>query len=51
VHGIAMRKGNPELQAYVNAFLAEVKANGKLNEIHRKWVGIDFTDVKKPVFE
>jgi len=48
VHGIAMRKGNAELQAYINDFLKEVKANGKLNEIHRKWVGVDFTDVAKP---
>lgn len=51
VHGIAMRKGNSELQAYVNEFLAEMKANGKLNEIHRKWIGVDFTDVEKPDFQ
>lgn len=51
VHGIAMRKGNPDLQAYINAFLAEVKATGELNEIHRKWVGVDFTDVEKPDVE
>lgn len=48
VHGIAMRKGSTELQTYINDFLKEVKANGKLNEIHRKWIGVDFTDVAKP---
>ncbi|AVF04333.1 transporter substrate-binding domain-containing protein [Devosia sp. I507] len=51
VHGIAMRKDNPELLDFVNTFLAEAKADGTLNEAHRKWVGVDFTDVEKPVFE
>lgn len=51
VHGIAMRKGNPELLDFVNAFLAEAKSDGSLNEAHRKWVGVDFTDVEKPVFK
>lgn len=51
VHGIAMRKGNPELLDFVNEFLAEAKSDGSLNEAHRKWVGVDFTDVEKPVFE
>jgi ABC-type amino acid transport/signal transduction systems, periplasmic component/domain len=51
VHGIAMRKGNEELQTYINDFLKEVKQNGKLNEIHRKWLGVDFTDVEKPVLQ
>lgn len=48
IHGIATRKGTEPLQAWINDFLATVKANGELNAIHRKWVGIDFTPVDKP---
>jgi polar amino acid transport system substrate-binding protein len=48
VHGIAMRKGNDDLRDWINNFLAEVKANGELNKIHRKWVGVDFVDVEAP---
>lgn len=51
VHGIAMRKGNEELQTYINTFLKEVKEDGRLNEIHQKWVGVDFTDVEKPALQ
>ncbi len=51
IHGIAIRKDNPELLAFINEFLAEAKQDGTLNEAHNKWVGADFTDVEKPVFE
>lgn len=39
--GVAMRPGQKELNAYVNAFIDEVKANGELNGIYRKYIGED----------
>lgn len=36
--GIATRPGQTELMEYINAFLAKNKENGKLNELHEKWV-------------
>lgn len=36
--GIATRKGQTELMEFINAFLTKNKENGKLNELHEKWV-------------
>lgn len=39
VQGIAFRPGDDKLRAYVNDFLRRIKKNGKLNAIHKKWLG------------
>lgn len=39
--GIVFDKGNSELQAAVNEVLAEMKADGTLSEISKKWFGVD----------
>lgn len=41
--GMAMRKNEDELKSGVNAFIAEIQNNGKLDEI----VGVHLTDIKK----
>lgn len=38
--GMAMRKGQPELMAYVNSWIKTNLANGKLNEIHVKYASV-----------
>jgi polar amino acid transport system substrate-binding protein len=38
---IGLNKGEPELQAKVNAILAEAKKDGSLNTISKKWLGAD----------
>jgi polar amino acid transport system substrate-binding protein len=42
--GIAMRPRQKALNAYVNDFIDEIKANGKLNAISRKWLGEDIPE-------
>lgn len=37
---IGLNKGEPKLQAKVNAILAEVKKDGELNAITVKWLGM-----------
>jgi polar amino acid transport system substrate-binding protein len=37
--GVAMRPGQKELNAYVNNFIDEIKANGQLAETYKKWTG------------
>lgn len=39
--GIVFDKGNSELQAAVNEVLTEMKADGTLSEISKKWFGVD----------
>ena len=48
IHGIATRKEQTELMNWINDFLAEAKKSGELNELHKKWVGVDYVDVEKP---
>lgn len=43
--GMAMRPGQKELNAYVNAFIDEVKANGELNAVYRKYIGEDLPEL------
>ena len=38
---IGIKKKQPELKAYLNAFITELKTNGKLNETSKKWLKID----------
>lgn len=44
VQGIAVRPGSAELLDYINDFLGRVKENGKLNEIHEKWLDAPLPD-------
>ena len=39
--GIALRKGNPELKAAINAALKEMKEGDVYHDISMKWLGID----------
>src|SRR5699024_6928891 len=36
--GIAVRPDDDELRAYLNKFVAKIKANGELDSIHEKWL-------------
>jgi polar amino acid transport system substrate-binding protein len=42
--GIAVRPGSDALLAEINAFVEKAKADGKLNEIHEKWLGSPLPD-------
>lgn len=44
VQGIAVRKGSAELLEFVNGFIDKVKADGRLNAIHEKWLGSPLPD-------
>ena len=44
VQGIAVRKGQVELLAAVNAFLDKVRPTAQLNAIHEKWLGAPLPD-------
>jgi polar amino acid transport system substrate-binding protein len=44
VQGIAVRPGSDALLAEINAFVEQAKADGKLNEIHEKWLGSPLPD-------
>jgi polar amino acid transport system substrate-binding protein len=44
VQGIAVRPGSDALLAEINAFIGQAKADGKLNEIHEKWLGTPLPD-------
>lgn len=39
LQGIAIRKGAADLQAALNAFVAEISTDGRLDAIHQKWLG------------
>ncbi|SDL81166.1 polar amino acid transport system substrate-binding protein [Modicisalibacter muralis] len=45
VQSIAFRPGDDELRARVNEFLGRVKENGKLDEVHQKWLDSPLPDV------
>jgi polar amino acid transport system substrate-binding protein len=38
-NGMAFRKSDTALQQYANKFIAEIVANGQLNEINQRWFG------------
>lgn len=51
--GWAVKKGNTELQALLNSFLAEQKKNGNMAKLQVKWLGKSFPDLPNsftPVF-
>lgn len=50
VHGIAVRKGQDELLAWINDFLVTTKNNGELNALHRQWMGVDYIEIEKLKF-
>jgi len=41
----AVKKGNTELLAYLNAFLEEQKKNGTMAKLQEKWLGQPFPDL------
>ena len=41
----AMKKGNADLLAYMNEFLAKQKANGTIAELQKKWFGESFPNL------
>ena len=41
----AIKKGNAELLAYLNEFLAKQKANGTMASLQKKWFGEAFPDL------
>src|SRR4029453_17536105 len=41
----AVKKGNGELLAYMNEFIAKQKASGKFAELQKKWFGKEFPDL------
>jgi len=43
--GVAMRPGQKELNTYVNAFIDEIRANGELSKIYRKYIGEDLPEL------
>ncbi len=42
--GIAMRKNQPELKQWIDGWIRDNLANGKLNEIHMKYAGVPIPD-------
>ncbi|MFG3452931.1 cystine ABC transporter substrate-binding protein [Stutzerimonas stutzeri] len=41
--GIALRKGNPQLLAAIDAAIAKLRADGTLKQLSEKWFGADVT--------
>jgi polar amino acid transport system substrate-binding protein len=41
----AVKKGNAELLAYMNEFIAKQKASGKFADLQKKWFGQDFPEL------
>ena len=39
-NGMAFRKSDTELQAYANAFIAEIAKNGQLSAVNQRWFGV-----------
>jgi polar amino acid transport system substrate-binding protein len=46
--GVGIRRGEIDKLRWVNTFLYEIKKNGQLDEISRKWRGLPLEDL--PVF-
>jgi polar amino acid transport system substrate-binding protein len=45
VNGVGLRKGDTALLQWTNDFIAKVLANGKLSEIHKRWLGTPITSM------
>ncbi len=48
VQGVAVRPGQTELLAWINAQLAEMKKSGELAAINAKWTGQEMPDLSMP---
>ena len=48
---IGMRKNDTELANWVNAWVEKNTANGQLNQIYTKWMGLPLPDMKKMAVE
>jgi polar amino acid transport system substrate-binding protein len=44
-HAWPVKKGNKDLLAFLNGFLAKVKANGEMKRLQEKWFGRSFDDM------
>jgi polar amino acid transport system substrate-binding protein len=47
--GWPVKKGNKEMLDYLNAFLKEVRANGKLEQLQQKWLKVTFKNLPEHV--
>jgi polar amino acid transport system substrate-binding protein len=43
-----MRPDQQELLDWVNQFVADISADGSLNEISQKWLGTDLPELQTP---
>ena len=43
---VATDKGDPEFDAKIAEIVAEMKSDGALEELSRKWYGVDLTSVQ-----
>ncbi len=48
-NGLSIRLGEKDLTDWLNAFIDRNLANGKLNDISKKWVGIDLPEFPKEI--
>ena len=44
-YGAGIKKGNPELQEFVNGVFDEYKQDGRYDKTYEKWVG-QYTDIE-----
>lgn len=44
-HAWPVKKGNKDLLAFLNGFLAKVKANGEMKRLQEKWLGRSFDEL------
>jgi polar amino acid transport system substrate-binding protein len=49
--GIAMRKGDKDLNEWINAFLDRIEKSGELNAISKKWLNVDHPEFPKSLPE
>ena len=49
--GVAMRKDQKDLNAWVNAFLDKIEKSGELNAISKKWLNVDHPEFPKSLPE
>jgi polar amino acid transport system substrate-binding protein len=49
-YGIAISKDHPEMVAFVNAVLEQMRADGRLAALYRTWLGEDAPAIPEPVY-
>ncbi len=47
--GIGMRKGQADLNTWVNAFLDKIEKSGELGAILKTWLDVDHVDFPKSI--